>query len=120
MATSAIELSDCRIRRAKMVVVGSMVSSLSLLSGCEPRCSVTSALLSYFGRPFTALDRFYLPLSFKHKRNLSGCDVQFVPNVATGHGVHDLKQMPPFGDALPHLPGRIDFATMHFGGTIRR
>ena len=54
VATSAMELSDCRIRRARMVVVGSMVSSLSFLSTLaaspdaalhQPSCPILSGNL---------------------------------------------------------------------------
>lgn len=63
-ATSAIELSDRRIRRARMVVIGSMVSSLSFLSRCEPDA---------------ALHQPSCPIS---KELAAACGVQFVPNVA--------------------------------------
>jgi hypothetical protein len=81
-ATSAIELSDCRIRRARMVVIGSMVSSLSFLSRCEPDAALHQPSCPIFKELAAAFDRFYFSLYFKHKRNLLACGVQFVPNVA--------------------------------------
>jgi hypothetical protein len=117
-ATSAIELSDCRIRRARMVVFGSMVSSLSLLSRCEPDAALHQPSCPIFDRRFTAFDRFYFSLHFKHKRNLPACDVQFVPKYRPAGLSAPLRQMPPVRDALPHLSGRIGFDGLHFGVTI--
>ena len=116
-ATRALAWSG--IRRGIIIVVGSMTSSLVTLSLPAPVQRYISPLV-LFSTSDRRFSRGYFSLHFKNKRIFFVCDVQFVPNVATGHVLHDLKQMPLFGDALPHLPGRIDFATVHFGGTISR
>ena len=62
-----------------MVVIGSMVSSLRYSLAASPDAALHQPSCPIFDRLFTAFDRFYFSLHFKHKRNLPACDVQFVP-----------------------------------------
>ena len=75
------KLGDFHTRRVKIVLVGSMVSSLSLLSRCEPDAALHQPSCPIFDELSAAFGCFYFSLYFNDKRKKAVCDVHFVPNI---------------------------------------
>jgi hypothetical protein len=77
---SATEAREFRTRQARIVFVGSIVSSL-VISVLRALAALRQPLLSHVDGSVLRRVRFYFSLYFNDKPNWRACDVQFVPNV---------------------------------------
>src|SRR5262249_40358430 len=85
------EPRDFRTRRARIVLVGSMFSSLWLLQRCQPTAAYVSPLVSLLIGIAVLRSALYFSLYYNDKENPPVCDVRFVPNVQGGSATRRLS-----------------------------